>query len=207
MVSIVLIEPEKSGNVGYVARAMKNFDFNELVLINPKCDHLDKEAMSRATHARNLLKKAKVRDFDYLKKFDYLIATTAIIGTDYNIPRSPISIEELARKISGIKGKIGLMIGREGSGLNNKEINMADFIVTIPASRKYPTLSISHSVAIMLYELFKYMKKKKQNSHIIYASKKEKKILMELINEHLDKMEFSTKEKKKTQQLVWKKMI
>src|SRR3989338_6390715 len=100
MVSIVLIEPEKSGNVGYIARAMKNFDFNELILINPKCNHLDLEAMSRATHARDLLRKAKVKTFSYLKNFDYLIATTAIIGSDYNIPRSPISIGELAKKIS-----------------------------------------------------------------------------------------------------------
>src|SRR3989344_1043349 len=122
MISVILIEPETSGNIGYVARVMKNFGFKELILINPKCDHLNLEAMSRATHAKNVLKSARISDFSILKEFDYLIATTAIIGTDYNIPRSPISIEELARKISGIKGKIGLMIGREGSGLNNKEI-------------------------------------------------------------------------------------
>lgn len=207
MISIILIEPEKPGNIGYVARAMKNFDFNELILINPKCNHLDLDAMSRATHARDILKKAKVMDFSYLKNFDYLIATTAIIGTDYNIPRSPISVEELAKKISKVKGKIGLMIGREGTGLNNKEIEMADFIVTIPASKSYPTLSISHSVAIILYELFKYMNKEKSNQHIIFSSKKEKDIIMKIINQHLDKMEFSTKEKKETQKKVWKRML
>jgi len=207
MISIILIEPETSGNVGYVARAMKNFGFKELILINPKCNHLDLNAMSRATHARDLLKKAKVEDFSYLKNFDYLIATTAIIGTDYNIPRSPISVEELAKKVSKIKNKIGLMIGREGSGLNNKEINMADFIVTIPASKSYPTLSISHSVAIMLYELFKYMNKERQNQHIIFASKKEKEIIMKIINKHLDKMEFQTRGKKDTQKKIWKRIL
>jgi len=207
MISIILIEPETSGNIGYVSRAMKNFGFKELILINPKCNHLDLNAMSRATHARDLLKKAKVEDFSYLKNFDYLIATTAIIGTDYNIPRSPISVEELAKKVSKIKNKIGLMIGREGSGLNNKEINMADFIVTIPASKSYPTLSISHSVAIMLYELFKYMNKERQNQHIIFASKKEKEIIMKIINKHLDKMEFQTRGKKDTQKKIWKRIL
>lgn len=208
MISIILIEPETSGNVGYVARAMKNFDFKDLILINPKCNHLDLDAMSRATHARDLLKKSKVKNFSYLKKFDYLIATTAILGSDYNIPRSPICIEILAKKISKIKNKeIGLMIGREGSGLNNKEINMADFVITIPASKSYPTLSISHSVAIILYELFKYMNKEKSNQHFIFADKKEKNQIMKMINQHLDKMQFSTKEKKETQQKIWKRIL
>ncbi len=207
MISIILIEPETSGNVGYVARAMKNFDFKELILINPKCNHLDLDAMSRATHARSLLKKAKIKGFSYLKNFDYLIASTAILGSDYNIARSPISIEELAKKVAKIKNKIGLMIGRESSGLNNKEINMADFIITIPASKSYPTLSISHSVAIILYELFKHLNKEKSDQHFVFASKKEKDVIMKIINKHLDKMEFSTKEKKETQKKIWKRIL
>ena len=79
--------------------------------------------------------------------------------------------------------------------------------VTIPASKAYPTLSISHSVAIMLYELFKYMNKEKQNQHIIFASKKEKEVIMNIINKHLDKMEFQTKEKKETQKKIWKRIL
>ena len=208
MISIILIESESSGNIGYVARAMKNFDFNDLILINPKCDHLDLDAMSRATHARNILRKAKVKKISYLKKFDYLIATTAILGSDYNIPRSPVSIEELAKKIAKLKKKnIGIMVGRESSGLNNKEIQMADFVITVPASKSYPTLSISHSVTIILYELFKHLNKEKQNDHFIPASKKDKEILMKLVNKNLDKMEFATKEKKETQKKVWKRMF
>ena len=86
MISVILIEPEHSSNVGAVARAMANFDFAELVLINPKCNHLDKDAILRAKHsALKILKNAKVKDFSYLKQFDYLIGTTAKIGTDYNI--------------------------------------------------------------------------------------------------------------------------
>ncbi|MBU0461872.1 MAG: RNA methyltransferase, partial [Nanoarchaeota archaeon] len=40
MISIVLLEPENPGNIGAVARSMKNFDFKRLILISPKCDHL-----------------------------------------------------------------------------------------------------------------------------------------------------------------------
>jgi len=207
MISIILIEPELSENVGFVARAMKNFDFKELILINPKCS-LDK-AVKTAKHGKDILKKAKIKKIDYLKRFDYLVGTTAILGTDYNIPRNPISPEQVANKLFKIdskKIKVGLLIGREGSGLNNKEIEMCDILVSIPASKKYPTLNISHSVSIILYELFK-SKKEKSTSHINFATKKEKEIILNYLNKVLNKLEFKTKEKKETQKKVWKRII
>lgn len=207
MISIILIEPEIAENVGFIARAMKNFDFENLISINPKCD-LDK-AVKTAKHAKDIIKKAKIKKFSCLKKFDYLIGTTAILGTDYNIPRNPISPEQLSEKLLKInlkKVNIGILIGREGSGLNNKEINLCDILVSIPASKKYPTLNISHSVSIILYELFKN-KKNKSNEHIKFATKKEKEIIFNYINKVLDKLEFTTKEKKETQKKIWKRVI
>lgn len=210
MISIVLMEPKLSANVGAVARVMKNFNFNDLILINPKCNHLSQTARNRAKHANELLKKAKIKKSSYLKQFDYLIATTAVLGTDYNIPRSPITAEQLAKKLSKIdikKLKVGILIGREGPGLTNKEILKADFIVTIPTSPKYKTMNISHAVAVILYEIFKLAKEKKINEHIIFASKKEKEIILKKINNILNKLEFTTKEKKQTQKKVWKRLI
>ncbi|MFC1705057.1 TrmH family RNA methyltransferase, partial [Nanoarchaeota archaeon] len=140
---------------------------------------------------------------------DYLIATTAKLGTDYNIPRSPITPEQLSDKLSKInkKLKIGLLIGREGTGLNNKEISMCDFIVTIPSSRKYPTLNISHATSVILYEIFKKQSKGKSNEHIIFASKKEKQVMMDYFRKVLNTIKFSTKEKKETQKKVWKRIF
>ena len=57
MLSVVLVEPESSGNVGAVARAMMNFGLEHLVIVNPKCDYLDLDAVSRARHAASILKK------------------------------------------------------------------------------------------------------------------------------------------------------
>jgi len=206
MISVVLVEPETPGNIGAIARSMKNFGLKDLVIINPKCNHLDDESLFRATHAKEILKKAKVKKHDYLSRFDYCIGTTAIIGSDYNIPRSPLTPELLAEKISEKKSKFALIFGREGTGLTNKEILKCDFIVTIPASKKYPTLNLSHASAIIFYELFK-KNKLKSNSHIITASKKEKDVLDHYISKQLDKMEFSTKEKRDTQKRVWKRII
>jgi len=207
MISIVLAEPETEGNIGAVARVMKNFDFKEMILINPKADHLGREALDRATHAKDILKKAKVKDFSYLKKFDYLIGTTAMLGSDYNIPRSPLTPEQLAEKVSNVNGNIGILIGREGAGLSNEEIKKCDFIVAIPTSGKYPTMNVSHAVSIILYELFKRFGKEKINAHINFATKRDKEIILRYAYKVLGKMEFSTKEKKETQRIVWKRVV
>jgi len=207
MISIVCIETETSGNIGAIARVMKNFDLNKLVLINPKCDHLSKEAMDRATHAKEILRKAKVeKDFSVLSKFDYVIATTAKLGTDYNIPRVPISPSDLGENIN-FKKKVALVIGREGNGLTNDEILKCDFVVTIPSSKKYATLNISHACAILFYELFRASGKTTVSEHIPTASKRDKDQIMKILEQVLDKMQFATVEKKETQRRIWKRLV
>ena len=205
MISIVLIQPSNSGNLGAVARIMANFELKNMILVKPRCKKDSSQAEKRAMHGLSVLKKAKIVDFNYLKKFDYLIATTSKLGTDYNIPRSPINPEQLARKLN-INKKIAILFGPEDIGLTNEQINKCDFTVTIPSSKSYPALNLSHSVAIILYEIFK-TKKTTVSSHIIFASKKEKQQIMKMINQILNKMQFATPSKKQTQKIVWKKMI
>ena len=209
MISLILVEPEVEGNIGAVARVMANFGFKDIILINPKVDHLSLEAMSRASHAKDILKKAKVKDKRYLKKYDYLVATTAKLGTDYNIPRCPLSPEDLAVKLEKLdnKTKVGLVFGRESSGLTNEEIALCDFTVTIPTSKQYPAMNVSHSVAIILFSIFLKSKQEKIGEHIAPIALREKKQILILVDKALDKMYFSTKEKKETQRILWKKLI
>ncbi|MBU1849510.1 MAG: RNA methyltransferase [Nanoarchaeota archaeon] len=208
MISIVLVEPENQGNIGAIARLIANFEFEKLILINPKCK-IEEEAYNRAKHAQKILKKAKISDFSKLKKFDYLIGTTAKLGSDYNIPRCPVTPEQLAEKISKLekKTKIAILFGREGTGLTNEELKMCDFTVTIPGSENYPTLNLSHAVGIILYELFKKLSGDKRTEHIKSVSKREKDQIEKMFIEVLDKMTFSTPEKKETQKIVWKKIF
>ena len=209
MIELILVEPRKQENLGAIARVMKNFSFNKLVLINPKCK-IGISARKVARHANDVLSKAKIKDFKYLKKLDYLIGTTSRLGTDYNIPRNVIDAEKIAEKISSVdykKLKIGILIGRESSGLTNDEINQCDALITIPSSKEYSALNISHSVSIILYELFKKIGEEKSNSHILFATEKDKEVMMQYINKILDNLEFSTPEKKDTQKKVWKRVF
>lgn len=209
MISVVCVEPETAGNIGAVARVMKNFGLSDLVIVKPRCNHKGKEAMDRAAHAKEILKKAVVvKDFSALE-YDYKIATTAKLGNDYNIPRVPITPKDLAENID-FKSRTAIVIGREGNGLTNEEILGCDFVVTIPSSASYATLNISHACAILFYELFNtYRIKGKDNlsGRIPAASGKDKEQIMEMLDEALDNMHFTTSDKKETQRKVWKRLI
>ncbi|MCX8147520.1 MAG: RNA methyltransferase, partial [Candidatus Woesearchaeota archaeon] len=167
-ISVVMVEPETPGNIGATARVMANFGFQELILVNPKCNHLSKESYDRASHGKYIIENAKIIYSlnNVFENFDYAIGTTCRVGTDYNILRSPLTPKQLAGKIASIsskangkKPKIAILFGRESSGLTNNEIKKCDFIVTIPTPKDYPSMNISHAAAIMLYEIYFYSSK------------------------------------------------
>lgn len=213
MITFILMEPEVAGNVGATARVMKNFGFKDLVIINPKCDIKSIEAQGRAKHARDVLKRAKIVRPAILKSFHTLISTTAQLGSDYNIPRSPVTPAQLHEILpesslsSSKKINIGILFGREGSGLTNEEVMASDFILTIPSQKDYPTLNISHSVAIVAYELSKHRSTRKVHSHIPLATNLERHQLTKMLCDVLDRLDFATKERKETQKKVWKRVF
>ena len=154
--SVILMEPENAGNIGAIARVMKNFECSNLILINPLADPLSLEARVRSKHGMDVLEKSKViSSLNELDSFDFLIGTSAHIGGDHNPLRIAISVEEMIGNLRTLSGKIGLLFGREGHGLTNDELNKCDLFVSIPSSPDYSTLNLSHSVGIFLYELYK----------------------------------------------------
>jgi tRNA/rRNA methyltransferase len=218
MITIVLIEPENPGNVGAICRAMKNFDFENLVLVNPKFKSFkakSSELRNRAKWANDLVDNIKtINKYDknslkrLHKKYDYLVATTARLGRDYNVLRSPMTPEQLASRIVELKSpNIAIIIGREGSGLSNDEIKQCDFTVTIPTSKKYGTMNVSHATTVMLYEIFKKQATENIISHITPITQKEKEQLIKLLEQSMKHMHFLDEKKRDTQRMVWKKMI
>ena len=91
--------------------------------------------------------------------------------------------------------------------MKNDEIAECDFVVTIPASKRYPVLNLSQSCVVFFYELFNAVAEEKTTSHVVEASAADKKQLLKMVNSALSRMEFSTKEKTNTQRIVWKRII
>ncbi|MCB9361809.1 RNA methyltransferase [Candidatus Woesearchaeota archaeon] len=205
MITVILMQPEHPGNVGAVARTMANFGCARLHIVEPQIDCLHEEAFARAKHAGSILKRAKIINKSKLKDYDLLIGTSAKDCSDYNIPRTPMFPDELAEQLAARKGNIGILFGREGCGLTNEEVLLCDILVTIPATKQYPVLNLSHAVNIVLYEMYKNINKK--NRQYTLPTPEEKNTVEKKLNYLLDQLEFSTEVKRETQKKFWKKHI
>ena len=156
-VRVILVEPEKAGNIGAVARSMKNFALSDLWIVNPKTP-VTMEARAFAMHGYDVLKKAKrVKTVKQaLGELDLVVGTSAIVATSRsNVTRVSITPLELAHQIATFEGNVGILFGRESSGLSNEEVDYCDLMVTIPANRNYNILNIASAASIIFYELFR----------------------------------------------------
>jgi tRNA/rRNA methyltransferase len=154
---VVLVEPEKEGNIGSVARSMRNFGLTDLCLVSPKTPVGD-EAYRYATRGKQILEKARVvRTLsDALRGVDRVVGTTAIVGTSTrNILRMVIDPAQLASRVAGTTGSLALLFGRESTGLSNRELQQCDIIVSIHASEDYNVLNVATAASIVFYELYK----------------------------------------------------
>ena len=154
-VRVILVEPSFEESIGFVARAMKNFGLSNLHLVNPVAT-LGPQGRSRGAHAQDVLDSiAHHRSIEEaLQGIDLSIETTAQKSYDLsNLVRKPMTPKELATMVRRRSGTVGIVFGREGTGLTNSELNECDATVTIPACSEYQTLNLSHAAAIIFYEL------------------------------------------------------
>ena len=154
-ISIVLFRPKHAGNVGAVARAAKNMGMGKIIVVGSS--DLDHEEMEqRSTHlAKDMLDAIQYPDTlrEALGNFQYIIGTTARTGR----ARGPfVTPREAARKAAALasQNKIALLFGPEDTGLTNEELRLCHCVVTIPTSREFTSLNLSHAVMILCYEIF-----------------------------------------------------
>ncbi len=154
-ISVILVEPSKPQNLGSIARGMMNFGFENLIIINPQLELANPEIEVVARRANYIINQAQlVTDLNEIREsFDFLIGTTARVGGDYNLKRVAVPPERLLNDEFDYE-KIGIVFGKEQSGLSNEEIALCDLIITIPTHESYPVLNLSHAVTIILYFLF-----------------------------------------------------
>jgi len=152
---VVLVEPLYQGNIGYLARLSYNFGVKGLYMVGGPGELTD-EAISRSMHGVRLLDSMKrVESLREIKdELDYMVGTSAVSWfSEKSQERTPLTPGGFGRWAGGVVGRVGVVFGREDKGLSRDEISLMDLMVTIPANPEYPTLSVSHAAAIILYEI------------------------------------------------------
>jgi len=165
-----------------------------LVLVNPDVGAL-REAITYSAHAREVLEAAEVKHSlaEALSDAALIIGSTSKAGVSgRNVLRASVTPAELAENLaSGDQKDIcALVFGRESTGLTNEELDCCDMPVTIPASPEYRVLNLSHSVCILLYELFKRTGKNARSSLPPLADRKEKDRMLKHLEEIMQKINY-----------------
>ena len=197
-ISFILNKPQLSENIGACARAMKNFNFSKLVVIDPKPTFPNDKILATSVGAKEVIKKAKLfNNFESsLSEFDFLIATSSRFRNK-NIKH--ISLNDLNR--IDFNKRVGFIFGSEASGLSNYEISYVNCTMNIPSNHKFKSLNLSHSLILVCYSLFELLSKKKTNykksKKIKIASKKNIQSMMHQCISNLEKINFFNPEEKK----------
>ena len=191
-IHFILVRPQMGENIGFVARAIKNFNITKLRIVDPKCNWPSQKALATSVGANDVLKSSKIYD-SVNKSIADLRVVFASTSRIRKVNKKIISILDLRKKIKK-KQKIGIMFGPEDSGLSNDELNCANYLVKIPTNRKFSSLNLSHSAIIFCFQLFQHFSNKKFIYNSTYKSSVAKKsqvnkFLNFIINE-LDKKGF-----------------
>jgi len=171
----ILVKTQLGENIGASARAMKNFGFSKLHIVEPKINFPNHKAKATSVGAYDIINKAKVFNNikDAIDSFNLVISLSA---RRRHINKKHISIKEFQKIIKRRNLNIGLMFGPESSGLSNKDLSFSNYILHIPTSPKFKSLNLSHSLTIICYEIFKLLndKKIKNNGLNLKVSSKSK---------------------------------
>ena len=156
-IRIVMVNTSHPGNIGAVARVMKNMSLSSLYLVEPR--HFpSEEANARSSGALDILQNAVV-----CESLEQAVADCElVIGTSarersadwpvLNPRQSANKLVETARQ-----SQVALVMGRESSGLTNQELDLCQYLVHIPSNPDYNSLNVAMAVQVFAYEIYLQM--------------------------------------------------
>ena len=197
-ISFILNKPQLSENIGACARALKNFNFTKLIIIDPKPTFPNDKIIATSVGAKEIIKNANIYPNleTAINKFDYLIATTSRFRNK-NIKH--ITLNDL-KKIN-FKKKVAFLFGSEASGLSNNEISYANYTLQIQTNPEFKSLNLSHSLIIIAQQVSNLLNVKtnifKKSNKIKSASKKDIQSMLKVCLKNLEEINFFKQKEKK----------
>jgi tRNA/rRNA methyltransferase len=148
----VLVEPAVPENIGAAARAINTMGFRSLRLVKPG-DYLANEAKWLAHGSVEILEKAELFNnfHEAINDLDFVIGTTAKSRSAKHDYYTPEQARQLLIKKGSSIHKVGIVFGREESGLKNQELTLCDIASTIPLNNPYPSINLAQSVMLYSY--------------------------------------------------------
>jgi tRNA (cytidine32/uridine32-2'-O)-methyltransferase len=152
-IRIVLVGTTHPGNIGAVARAMKNMGLTDLALVEPRY-FPHEEATTRASGAHDLLENAMITE-----TLEEAIADCVYVAGASARPRAlnwPFldcrdAAARLIRESAG--GTVAAVFGPEKAGLSNSDLDHCDTLLTIPTNPDFSSLNLAMAVQVLTYEI------------------------------------------------------
>ena len=156
--AFILIEPQMGENIGASARAMLNFSLTDLRIVNPRDGWPNERATAMSAGALDLMPPVTVHDTIQNAIADcHFVYTTAAF--DRFMVKPVMTPFDAARDMAArarAGQKIGMVFGRERSGLTNDEIAAGQVLITIPVNPDFASLNLSQAVLLMAYEFSRH---------------------------------------------------
>jgi TrmH family RNA methyltransferase len=152
-VRVVLVNTSHPGNIGSVARAMKNMGLNQLTLVQPK-EFPSAEATARASGADDVLASARIVPTltEAIGDCALVIGASARMRTISWPTLDPRACAERMMAVAATD-RVALVMGRERTGLTNAELEHCHYLVHIPANPDYSSLNVAAATQVLVYEL------------------------------------------------------
>ncbi|MDH5370156.1 MAG: RNA methyltransferase [Gammaproteobacteria bacterium] len=153
-IHIVMVGTTHPGNIGGVARAMKNMGLSRLSLVAPEAPFPHAKARARASGAVNVLENTQV--FSSLE--EAVADCSLVIGASARMRTLPwpvVDPRECASRAVNVENdaEVAIVLGRENSGLTNEELELCQLLVTIPTNPDFSSLNIAAAAQVLCYEI------------------------------------------------------
>jgi TrmH family RNA methyltransferase len=152
---VVLVAPRNPLNIGAAARAMGNFGFSEMHLVNPYAVAF-REARS-AVHAHKVLAEAQEHATvaEAVAGCELVVGTTAIghRALEHPLRRLEYGGRVIARKLAS--APVALLFGSEKFGLSNDDMSHCNWLMRVPTGEGYGSMNLGQAVAVCLYEIIR----------------------------------------------------
>ena len=154
-IRVILVRPRRGGNVGQVARAMKNMGFSDLWVVAPRTP-VGKVGTRMAAHAGDVL-AARRTVGSLAEAVGDCVLTIGTVGRETARHEKPLDPEGFVAQAleAAAGGPVALVFGPEDHGLSNAELDQCQKFVTLPTSSAYASLNLAQAVLLCCYELLR----------------------------------------------------